>query len=217
MLDAAERVARDVGETHLLFNNAGVFLAAPFVEMPDAQCRFMVDVNLWGVVHGMQAFLPGMVARDAGHVVNTSSVEGLVTVQNAAMYNAAKHAVVGLSETVFRELEASGSNVGISVLCPGAVATGILNSAARWPERLGPPPPLPASTEYPQLDGVMSPAQAAAITFEAIAARRFWILTHPEQYAPAMRARIEGAVRGENPDEESVDPNWRRERGRTPR
>lgn len=216
MFDAAERIARDIGDVFLLFNNAGVFLAAPFVEMPDAQCRFMMDVNLWGVVHGMQAFLPAMVERDAGHVVNTSSVEGLVTVGNAAMYNAAKHAVVGLSETVFRELESAGSRVGMSVLCPGAVSTGILNSAKHWPDRLGPAPPPPPDVEYPQLDELMSAAEAAAITFEAVAARRFWILTHPAQYGPAMRARMAGAVEGANPDDSTVDPNWRKDTGRTP-
>jgi len=216
MMEAAERVARDVGEVFLLFNNAGVFLAAPFIDMPDAHCRFMVDVNLWGVVHGLQAFLPGMVERDAGHVVNTSSVEGLVTVRNAAMYNAAKHAVVGLSETIFRELEAAGSQVGMSVLCPGAVSTGIRNSAKHWPDRLGPPPPAAENADYPELDELMTPAQAAAITFEGIAARRFWILTHPGQYGPAMRARTDGAVKGSNPDDETVDPNWREDTGRLP-
>ena len=138
VIEAAARVARDVGDVHLLFNNAGVFLGGPFIEMPDAHGRFLIDVNLWGVIHGMQAFLPGMIERDAGHVVNTSSVSGVVTARNSAIYNAAKHAVVGLTESVFRELEAAGSRVGISLLCPGAVATGIVNSAKHWPDRLGP-------------------------------------------------------------------------------
>ena len=114
------------------------------------------------------------------------------------------------------ELEAAGSQVGMSVLCPGAVSTGILNSAKHWPERLGPAPPPPEQAEYPQLDELMTPAQAADITFDAIAARRFWILTHPGQYGPAMRARIEGAIRGENPDDSTVDPNWREDSGRRP-
>jgi NADP-dependent 3-hydroxy acid dehydrogenase YdfG len=216
MMEAANRVASDVGDVHLLFNNAGVFLGGPFVEMTDAQRRFIVDVNLWGVVNGMQAFLPGMIERDTGHVVNTSSVSGLVTARNAAIYNASKHAVIGLSETVFRELDAVGSNVGMSVLCPGAVATDIVNSAKHWPDRLGPAPAPVEDVSYPQLDELMTPAQVAAITFEGIAERRFWILTHRAQFAPAMCARMEGAVAGENPDESTVDPNWKKGTGRVP-
>ena len=115
MLAVAERVHEEVGEVWLLVNNAGVFLAAPFLESTPPQWEFILGVNLWGVVHGLQAFLPGMVARDSGHVVNTSSVDGIVTVPNATSYNAAKHAVTALSETLFRELEAAqlgGRRVG---------------------------------------------------------------------------------------------------------
>jgi len=216
MAAAAERVGEEIGETWLLVNNAGVFLSSPFLETTAQQWDFIVSVNLWGVVHGMRAFLPGMVARDAGHVVNTSSVDGIVTVPNAASYNAAKHAVTALSETVFRELEAAQSKVGVSVLCPGAVATNIVQSVRHWPARLGPPPEVEIA-EYPELDDVMAPAQVADIMFEAIAARRFWILTHPQQYAPAMRARTEGIINGANPDDTTVDPNFRRESGRVPR
>ena len=117
---------------------------------------------------------------------------------------------------MFRELEAVGSHVGMSVLCPGAVATGIVNSAKHWPDRLGPAPAPLDDVSYPQLDELMSSQQVAAITFEGIAARRFWILTHRAQFASAMRARIEGAVSGENPDESTVDPNWKKETGRVP-
>ena len=212
----AGRVTAEVGDPWLLVNNAGVFLAAPFLETTPAQWDFVVGVNLWGVVHGMRAFLPGMVARDSGHVINVSSVDGLVTVPNAASYNGAKHAVSAITETVFRELEAAGSNVAMSLLCPGAVATNIVQSARHWPARLGPPPEVEL-TEYPELDGLMTPGQVADITFEAIAERRFWILTHNAQYAPAIRARAEGIVNGSNPDNETVDPNFRSETGRTPR
>jgi NADP-dependent 3-hydroxy acid dehydrogenase YdfG len=136
--DLARRVREDAGDAWLLVNNAGVYLSAPFTQMPPADWEFVVGVNLWGVVHCMQAFLPGMVERDSGHVVNTSSIDGLVTVRNAAGYVAAKHAVSALSETVYRELEEAGSSVGISVLCPAAVATDILNSGRHRPSRLGP-------------------------------------------------------------------------------
>ena len=213
--DLARRVREDAGEAWLLVNNAGVYVSAPFTQMPAADWEFVVGVNLWGVVHCMQAFLPGMVERDSGHVVNTSSIDGLVTVRNAAGYVAAKHAVSALSETVYRELEEAGSSVGISVLCPAAVATDILNSGRHRPSRLVPAAPA-AERDYPPLDGVMQPAQAADIMFAGLAERRFWILTHPEQGAPAIRARAEDIVTGRNPGDESVDPNFSTSTGRTP-
>jgi NADP-dependent 3-hydroxy acid dehydrogenase YdfG len=213
--DLARRVRQDAGDAWLLVNNAGVYLSAPFTQMPAADWEFVVGVNLWGVVHCMQAFLPGMVERDSGHVVNTSSIDGLVTVRNAAGYVAAKHAVSALSETVYRELEEAGSSVGISVLCPAAVATDILNSGRHRPSRLGPAAPA-AERDYPPLDGVMQPAQVADIMFAGLAERRFWILTHPEQGAPAIRARAEDIVTGRNPGDESVDPNFSTSTGRTP-
>ena len=213
--DLARRVREDAGDAWLLVNNAGVYLSAPFTQMPAADWEFVVGVNLWGVVHCMQAFLPGMVERDGGHVVNTSSIDGLVTVRNAAGYVAAKHAVSALSETVYRELEEAGSSVGISVLCPAAVATDILNSGRHRPSRLGPAAPA-AERDYPPLDGVMQPAQAADIMFASLRERRFWILTHPEQNAPAIQARAEDIVTGRNPGDESVDPNFTSSSGRKP-
>jgi len=213
--DLARRVRDEAGDAWLLVNNAGVYLSAPFTEMPAADWEFVVGVNLWGVVHGMQAFLPGMVERDSGHVINTSSIDGLVTVRNAAAYVAAKHAVGALSETVYRELEEAGSSVGISVLCPAAVATDILNSARHRPARLG-PAATPRERDYPPLDGVMAPEQVADITFAGLRERRFWILTHPGQGASAIRARAEDIVAGRNPGDESVDPNFSRASGRTP-
>jgi NAD(P)-dependent dehydrogenase (short-subunit alcohol dehydrogenase family) len=213
--DLARRVAQEAGETWLLVNNAGVYLSAPFTEMPAADWEFVLGVNLWGVVHCLQAFLPGMLERDSGHVVNTSSIDGLVTVRNATSYVAAKHAVTALSETLYRELEEAGSSVGISVLCPAAVATDILNSGRHRPARLGPAAPL-AARAYPPLDEVMPPEQAADVMFAGVRERRFWILTHPEQGAPAIRARAEGIIAARNPADDSADPNFTRSTGRAP-
>jgi NAD(P)-dependent dehydrogenase (short-subunit alcohol dehydrogenase family) len=213
--ELAERVRAEVGDVWLLVNNAGVYLSAPFVDMPFAQWEFVVGVNLWGVVHCLQAFLPGMVARDSGYVVSTSSIDGLVTVRNATSYVAAKHAVTALSETLFRELEEAGSAVGVSVLCPAAVDTDILNSVRHWPDRLGPAPVM-TPRDYPPLDDVMRPDQVADILFAGLAERRFWILTHPEQGASAIRERAAGIVAARNPDDESVDPNFKHSTGRTP-
>jgi NAD(P)-dependent dehydrogenase (short-subunit alcohol dehydrogenase family) len=211
----AARVQAEAGDVWLLVNNAGVYLSAPFAEMPFAQWEFVIGVNLWGVVHCLQAFLPGMLARDSGYVVNTSSIDGPVTVRNATSYVAAKHAVTALSETLFRELEEAGSAVGVGLLCPAAVDTDILHSVAHWPGRLGPAPAM-TPRDYPPLDDVMQPEQVADILFAGLAERRFWILTHPEQGAPAIRGRAEGIVAARNPDDESVDPNFKRSTGRAP-
>jgi len=215
VFDMARRVDEEVGETWLLVNNAGVYFSAPFAQMPQAGWEFVLGANLWGVVYCMQAFLPGMLARDSGHIVNTSSIDGLVTVRGATSYVAAKHAVSALSETLYRELEETGSAVGVAVLCPAAVATDILGSTRHWPARLGPVPQVPAR-EYPPLDDVMAPAQAADILFTGLRERRFWILTHPEQCAPAIRARAEEIATGTNPGDDSGDPNFARSTGRTP-
>jgi NAD(P)-dependent dehydrogenase (short-subunit alcohol dehydrogenase family) len=213
--DLAARVHSQVGDVWLLVNNAGVYLSAPFVDMPIAQWEFVVGVNLWGVVHCLQAFLPGMVARNTGYVVTTSSIDGLVTVRNATSYVAAKHAVTALSETLFRELAEAGSAVSVSVLCPAAVDTDILQSLRHWPDRLGPPPVM-TPRDYPPLDDVMQPQQVADILFAGLAERRFWILTHPEQGAAAIQGRAAGIVAARNPDDESVDPNFRHATGRIP-
>ena len=215
MMRLARRVDNEIGPVWLLVNNAGVFVSAPFVDSTVAQWDFVLGVNLWGVVHGLHAFLPGMVQRNSGYVVNTSSVDGLVTVQNTSSYVAAKHAVSALTETLFRELQDAGSEVGVALLCPGAVVTNILNSGRHWPDRLGPAPEV-APREYPALDELMQPEEVAAKVFEAIADRRFWILTHPDQYAPAMRARMEEAIAGTRPTDASVDPNFRKATGRVP-
>jgi NAD(P)-dependent dehydrogenase (short-subunit alcohol dehydrogenase family) len=215
MMGLARRIDDEIGPVWLLVNNAGVFVSAPFVDSTLAQWEFVLGVNLWGVVHGLHAFLPGMVRRNSGYVVNTSSVDGLVTVQNTSSYVAAKHAVSALTETLFRELQDAGSEVNVALLCPGAVVTDILNSARHWPDHLGPGPEV-TTRQYPALDELMQPEEVAAKLFEAMGARRFWILTHPDQYAPAMRARMEEAIAGTSPSDASVDPNFRKSTGRVP-
>lgn len=201
----AARVEAEVGDTWLLANNAGVGSSAPVHELSHEQWEFVLGVNLWGVIHGLEAFLPKMIERDAGYVVNTSSMAGLMTCPNLGAYVASKHAVVGLSEVLYRELEAMGSNVGVSVLCPGGVVTKIMSAERNWPARLGPAPStLPG--DYPDFPDRKQPSEVADQVFAAIAARQFWILTHPWQYAQAIRARFDGAVEGRNPDDTTIDP-----------
>jgi len=125
--DAAEAA---LGPVSLLFNNAGVALAVPVGEMNYESWDFALGVNLGGVVNGLQTFVPRMLARGrGGHVVNTSSGAGLVAPGSGYLYHTAKFAVVGLSESLRFEL--AGSGIGVSVLCPGPVATRIMHHTLR--------------------------------------------------------------------------------------
>lgn len=184
-----DRTETELGAPWLIANNAGITRIALAWDHSAADWRRMFDINVFGVVNGLLAFLPGLRARGSGHVLNTASAAGLLTIPAAAAYVASKHAVVGLSETLYRELEASQSGVGASVLCPALVRTNIMGEGA--------------ITSPNALD----PDAVARMTFEAIVARRFWILTHAAQMAPFIRARTDQMVRERNPDGTSVDPD----------
>ncbi len=125
----AARVAERDGRTDVLINNAGVCRARPAARLQLADWQFHLDVNLWGVVHGVQAFLPGMLERRAGHIINVASMAGLLPFPAVAPYCASKFAVVGLSESLAAELAPQG--VRVSLVCPGAVRTGLLDRARR--------------------------------------------------------------------------------------
>lgn len=205
MLDLAAKVDARVGETWLLVNNAGAGTGARVHETTHELWEFTLGANLWGVIHGLEAFLPAMIERDRGHVVNTASMAGLMTTPRMAAYVASKHAVVGLTEVLYRDLEEMGSAVGVSLLCPGAVATKILDSLRNWPSRLGASPRY-QHRAYPDFPGLKQPREVADQAFEAIDQRQFWVLTHPLHYADAIRARFDGAVAARNPDASTVDP-----------
>jgi NADP-dependent 3-hydroxy acid dehydrogenase YdfG len=120
-----DTTAAQLGDPWLVINNAGVAKIALAWETSEADWRRMLDINVWGVVNGLLAFLPGLRERKSGYILNTASVGGLLSMPANAAYVASKHAVVGLSETLYRELEADGGTVGISVLCPALVKTAI--------------------------------------------------------------------------------------------
>jgi NAD(P)-dependent dehydrogenase (short-subunit alcohol dehydrogenase family) len=142
------------GPVHVLCNNAGVMI---FRHGPDAthqDWQWAMGVNLWGVIHGMEAFLPGMRAHgQEAHIVNTASMNGLLPSAHSAMYSTTKYGVLGLSETFALELE--GSNVSISVLCPGAVATRIADAERNRPKELV--PPTPAGPHQKSMDYNLAP------------------------------------------------------------
>ena len=193
------------GAAHVLCNNAGVAGKVDPWSGPMSAWEWVVGINLYGVVHGIRAFLPIMQDQGEGHIVNTASMAGLIAFPGAAAYNATKTAVVAITEGLFLEMKGTGSPVGVSVLCPGFVKTNLV-AGQQWQQRLGPEPPkstdaLGQMIETILADGVengVDPDGIAAQVLDAILTDRFWILTHPEmRQAPVER--MQRAAAQENP------------------
>jgi len=183
------RVVDRFGAVHVLCNNAGVQLPGVTWEFTRQEWEWVLGVNLGGVVHGIEAFLPGMVARgEPGHVVNTASIGGLVAFPSLAPYTAAKYGVVGLSECLEHDLRAHDVPIGVSVLCPGPVLSSLRENSRmlRPGGEDGRDVPLVTMPRIPAAD-------VAAQVVDAIRRDRFWILTHPG-YAETIRARCDGIV-----------------------
>lgn len=204
VLALREAVEAQLGPTDLLFNNAGVGGGGMTWLVEQKTWQWVLGVNLWGVIHGIQVFVPGMVERGSGHVVNTSSLAGLIVAPGMAPYTASKHAVVGISETLHRDLSMFGSPVGVSVLCPGMVRTKIAESARNRPEDLSPEQEDPmAAILGPIFQGLVEagsePAEIADEVIKAIEENRFWILPHREKFGESIEGRFAAAVRQEEP------------------
>lgn len=208
-VEALRRRAESFGQVALVCNNAGVGGASgnPGWALSLQEWRWVLEVNLWGVVHGLRAFVPGMIERDDGHVVNTASIGGLLPFPFAAPYAASKHAVVGISLSVQQELASIGSHVGISVLCPGFVKTSVVDGTRNWPGRLGPVPPPAATAGAAQIEAFlramvengMDPAEVAGQVIDAVRAGRFWVLPNAEPFAEQIRDVAAGAVELRDP------------------
>jgi len=170
------------GAVHLLCNNAGVGGGGRLDGQTMRDWEWVVGVNLWGVVHGLQVFLPHLEANaDGGHIVNTASMAGLAPFPGIGVYNATKYAVVGISETLAIEL--AGSGVGVSVLCPGVVNTNIFKSQRNRPEHLRNPTrntaARAANDEMVTQVGI-DPSEVADKVAHAVREGEFWIITHPD-------------------------------------
>ena len=125
----ADEVQQHFGKVNVIINNAGVNLSACVEKMSYKDFEWVMDIDFWGVVYGSKAFLPHIKNSDWGHIVNISSLFGLIGIPNQSAYNAAKFAVRGFSESLRMELEMDGSNVGVSSVHPGGVKTNIVNSS----------------------------------------------------------------------------------------
>ncbi len=133
----ADRAYERFGAVHLLCNNAGVFQAGLLWERTLEDWRWVLGVNVWGIIHGIRSFVPRMIAQGGeGHVVNTSSLAGLVSNAFSGPYNVSKFAALGLSESLAHDLTATGASIGASVLVPGSVDTRIAESARNRPRSL---------------------------------------------------------------------------------
>jgi NAD(P)-dependent dehydrogenase (short-subunit alcohol dehydrogenase family) len=181
----AAAAARAFGDVHLVCNNAGVGGGGgPLWTISVEDWRWALDVNLWGVVHGIRAFVPRMIAHGgAAHVVNTASVAGLTTTPMLGPYTATKHAVVAISETLAKDLELTGAQVKVSVLCPGFVRTRIAESERNRPEAA--PPPTDAAANVTAwlrgaVAGGIAPEAVADQVLQAVLDEKFWIYPHPE-------------------------------------
>jgi NAD(P)-dependent dehydrogenase (short-subunit alcohol dehydrogenase family) len=208
-VDELRRQAEAFGPVHLVCNNAGVSSAGPGAawEKPISAWQWVLDVNLWGVIHGIRAFLPAMVERDQGHIVNTASIAGLLPMPFAAPYAASKHAVVGISMSIYHELALRGSRVHVSVLCPGWIRTRIVDSERNWPDRLGALPEHDTNQMAMMLEAMvkqlvdtgMDPVLVAEQVLDAVRAERFWVLPNADDLGPVIKDVAASAVEGRNP------------------
>jgi NAD(P)-dependent dehydrogenase (short-subunit alcohol dehydrogenase family) len=201
----AQATLERFGAAHVLCNNAGVAGTGDPWAGPMSAWEWVMGINVYGVVHGIRAFLPIMADQGEGHIVNTASMAGLVALPGAAAYNASKHAVVAISEGLFLELKNTGSAVSCSVLCPGFVRTNLM-VGQQWQDRLGAPPPATGNPVGKMIEDLLTqgvetgvdPDDIAAQVADAVRTDRFWILTHPEM-RDAPVARMQRAAAQENP------------------
>src|SRR3989454_8053349 len=184
----ADRAFKRWGAVHLLCNNAGVTVHGGLESATHQDWEWVIGVNLWGVIHGIEAFVPRMIARgEPGHIVNTASMAGLIASQGLGVYNTTKYAVVGLSETLVKDLKPH--RIGVSVLCPLGVETRIRDSERSRPaalrnERAERAEPMQLIGRY------LSPETVADMVLAAIHANELYVITHDESLEP-LRRRFE--------------------------
>ena len=178
----ADEAFRVFGEVDVVFNNAGIAYAGPIVQTSHDDWRFVIDVDLWGPIHGVEAFLPRMIAQGGqSHIVFTSSFAGLIPNVGLGPYCVAKYGVVALAETLAREVRPNG--IGVSVLCPMIVETNLLANTERVRSEDYGPPHSEAETvqqlaSAPDDDSVLDVEDVARLTADAILANRLYVLPH---------------------------------------
>jgi NAD(P)-dependent dehydrogenase (short-subunit alcohol dehydrogenase family) len=181
----ADATLQRFGGVDVVCNNAGVAGKGDPWLGPLSTWEWVMGVNFWGVVHGVRAFLPHLIERGGGHIVNTASIAGLYP-GFAPPYDASKHAVVAITEGLYTMLRMVNLPVGVSCLCPGWVRTAILDSDRNWPDRLGEPPPDSPTIAVTEphirraIDEGTTPAAVADAVASAVAEERFWVFPHDD-------------------------------------
>jgi NAD(P)-dependent dehydrogenase (short-subunit alcohol dehydrogenase family) len=204
----AERTLQVFGGVHVVCNNAGVFAAGPSWQAPLSDYEFVLGVNVWGVIHGVRSFVPILLERgEEGHVVNTASMAALTSMPLSAAYTMSKHAVLALSETLYLELRGRGAPIGVSALCPEAIATGIAHSERARPPHLRRKAGEAEGPEFSLVEGAIREAIARGAAPERIAERvvrairedRFYVLPEDDPWLAACEARLEDIRLRRNP------------------
>jgi len=212
----AATVAR-FGVPHLVFNNAGVSSGGLIWESTVKDWEWVLGVNLMGVVHGVRVFTPLMLEaakKDPaweGHIVNTSSMAGLVNPPTMGVYSASKHAVVSITETLYQDLSLVTERIGVSLLCPFFVPTGIIQSQRNRPAEMNDNAAPTRSQVIQQAlsekavgSGRVSAAHVAQFVFDAVAARRFYVYSHPKALG-SVQTRMEDVLQTRNPTDAFAD------------
>ena len=212
--ELAESAIGRFGQVNVVCNNAGVAggtLTDDPGELVIKDWKWVIDVNLWGVIHGHQAFLPHLLEHGDGHIINTASMAGHFPGHSA--YSASKWAVVAITEGLYQQLKATGSTVGISCLCPGWVNTNIAESARNRPE-WATPDALQGQAEAPkaeermafirdQLSSGASPEEVADMVHDAVVNDDFWIFTDLGMVS-MLSGRFNAVLENRNPDSMSL-------------
>ena len=208
--DDVERLARETyaafGAAHVLCNNAGVAVIGGVHEHSLADWQWVINVNLWGVIHGVRAFVPRMLAagHDA-HIVNTASMAGLTTAPFMAVYDVAKHGVVALSESMYKEFLATGAPIGVSVVCPGLITTNIMTSSRNRPSDLaeagkhGPMAEAFGQALGERVAGGYPPSEVAEQVVQGIREGRFYIVPAQPEVKAGAALRAQDIIELRNP------------------
>jgi NAD(P)-dependent dehydrogenase (short-subunit alcohol dehydrogenase family) len=191
----ADAAVAQHGAVHLVVNNAGVGPFADIVDLKLSDWRWVLEVNLFGVIHGVQAFLPLLLANaEGGHVVNTASLAGLATLPGGAAYSVSKHGIVSLTEILAAEMAMAGGKVGASVLVPGTVRSNIASSSRNRPEGAAEGGLKDVDLESSETGAAMrwlDPDDVGRMVVQGIKAGDLYIVTHPETW-PMVKQRHDG-------------------------
>jgi NAD(P)-dependent dehydrogenase (short-subunit alcohol dehydrogenase family) len=190
----ADRVALEHGKVNLIFNNAGVALGATIESMSYEDFEWLMNINFWGVVYGSKAFLPHLRASGEGHIVNISSVFGLISVPSQSAYNAAKFAVRGFSDTLRMELEIEGAPVSVTTVHPGGIKTNIARNARMDPSVSAVAGDPEKAVRDFERAFITSPEKAAAQILTAVRRDRRRALIGPDAKAIDLVSRLPASL-----------------------